>query len=414
MLATPAGPGPMTHVGRQPIFDRAGDVVAYELLFRDTAEAVTASRSSAQATSRVIVSAFTEFGLDQLVGGRQCFLNVTREFLVGELPVPFEPNQIVLEIIETVPVDTRAIDGVTELRERGFGIALDDFEWGQGAERLIEQATYVKIDMLDCDLGELRESVRRCRRYPHLRLIAERLESEEHLQTAVDLGFDLFQGHVLGRPHVISRVSMSPARVSRLALITALSESPIDFDRVISLITRDPTLSYRLLHASHSTAAGLSTRVGSVRQAAQLLGPELVRQWVVLMLFSDLTDATEEQLTASTTRARFCELLAGRLGLPTDAAFTVGLLSSVAELIAQPSAEIVSDLSLSEDVQAALATGDGQLGRLLDAVVGYEHGKVAAAAGLLGVDPAEPEPLLAAYRSAMGWSAELAEEPPEP
>src|SRR3954451_5535534 len=106
---------PIIHVGRQPIVDREGDTVAYELLFRDAANATRATNRSAQATSQVIVSAFTEFGLKQLVGDRVCFINVTRQFLVGQLPIPFDCEQAVLEIVETIDVDEEVFAGVTRL-----------------------------------------------------------------------------------------------------------------------------------------------------------------------------------------------------------------------------------------------------------------------------------------------------------
>ena len=46
----------LVHVGRQPIFDRGGEVVAYELLFRGSADAVEAGRRDTYATSHVIVN----------------------------------------------------------------------------------------------------------------------------------------------------------------------------------------------------------------------------------------------------------------------------------------------------------------------------------------------------------------------
>jgi EAL and modified HD-GYP domain-containing signal transduction protein len=403
----PADSRPLIHVGRQPIYDRSGDVIAYELLFRDAAEAVVASRRSAQATSRVIVSAFTEFGLDQLAGSKACFINVTREFLVGELPVPFDSSQAVLEVVETVHVDDEVIKGVAELVGRGFTIALDDFEWGSTAERLLDRATYVKLDMLEVEVEHVREAVLRCREYPHLQLIAERLETEDDLQLALDLGFDFFQGHVLGRPHVISRVGLSPARMTRLQLISALSAPTVDFEKIVSLIVRDPTLSYRLLHATNSAASGLTTRVSSVRGAAVLLGLDRVREWVVLMLFSDLTDATEEQLGGTMTRARFCQLLAERIGMSGEASFVVGLLSGLADLIAQPTAEMVADLPVAEEIQTALTTGSGSLGVLLSAVLCYERGEISAATELLGLEPESSERLVSAYLAAVGWSNRL-------
>lgn len=398
-MESPVEPAvPLVHVGRQPIYDRVGDVVAYELLFRDAAEATRATQRSAEATGRVIVAAFTEFGIERLAGERACFINVTREFLVGEWPVPFVPDQSVLEIVETVDVDDAVIDGVQDLVRRGFTIALDDFTVG-AHERLLEFATYVKIDLLGVDPAVVAEAVRRCRRSPHVQLIAERLETPEDLQRAMDLGFDFFQGHVLGQPHVVSTTALSPARMSRLRLLVALTAAEPDFDEVIELVTADPALSYRLLQATNSAASGLSSRVSSVREAAVLLGLDTVRHWVVLMLAGEVADAPEEQLAAVLTRAWACRTVARRLDLPPDAAFTTGLLSGIAGLTGRPVAEIAGGLPLSAEVARALVDSDGRLADVLRVVRDYEEGHPTRLAGLIGSIDA-----MRAYLEAVEWS----------
>ncbi|MFG2044169.1 hypothetical protein [Dactylosporangium sp. NPDC048998] len=96
-------PSGAVHVGRQPIFDRDGDVHGYELLFRgDFARPGSMQPRGAYATSRVLIAAFTEIGIEPLCGRALCFVNLTREFLVGDLPLPFDAEQVVLEILETV------------------------------------------------------------------------------------------------------------------------------------------------------------------------------------------------------------------------------------------------------------------------------------------------------------------------
>jgi EAL and modified HD-GYP domain-containing signal transduction protein len=122
--------GHFVHVARQPIYDRDGIVVADELLFRARATATGADRSDSFATARVLVAAFTEFGLRELSGGRVCFVNLTRDFLTGRLPLPFDGTQAVLEVLETTAVDAEVIAGVTALVEQGYTIALDDFVLG--------------------------------------------------------------------------------------------------------------------------------------------------------------------------------------------------------------------------------------------------------------------------------------------
>jgi EAL and modified HD-GYP domain-containing signal transduction protein len=388
-------------VGRQPIYDRSGDVVAYELLFRDTGEATQASRRSADATSRVIVAAFTDFGLDELVGDRACFINVTREFLTGDLPIPFDSNQTVLEVIETVDVDEAVIAGVENLVGRGFTIALDDYTPG-AHDRLLPLATYVKVDILSAGADTVADVIRRCRDdYPNVQLIAERLETEEQLHRAFDLGFSFFQGHVLGRPHVVSTVELSPTRLSRLRLVATLAAAEVDFDEAVSLIARDPALTYRLLKATNAAASGLKARVSSVREAAVLLGLPTIRQWVTLMLLSDVADGTEQRLFATMTRARMCQTVAHAMGLSGDAAFSVGLLSGVAELVGQSPADIARQLPLAEEVGAALAEGAGRLGHVLTVVRDYENGDAEGVAGVL-----DPAAAVNAYLTAVKWCNE--------
>jgi EAL and modified HD-GYP domain-containing signal transduction protein len=291
-------------------------------------------------------------------------------------------------------------EGVRDLVERGYTIALDDFVWGAESARLLPLATYVKLDMLDTDAETLGETVRRCREHPHIQLVAERLETEEKLGLAFQLGFDLFQGHILGRPHVISSRGLSPSRLRRLDLLTTLTADDVDFDKVVSIVTADPALSFRLLRATNSAASGLTNKVASVRDAIILLGLRRVREWVALMLVSDVCEASEDQLANTMIRARLCQTVAEHLGLPGESGFTVGLLSGVADLLGEPVAEIADRLPLTPEVADALARGEGQLGEVLSTVRAYERVDL----GALGRASVDSGDLAQAYLAALGWS----------
>jgi len=369
-------------------------------LFRDTAGEEHASAQSSQATSRVIVTVFTEFGVEQLVGNRVAFINVTREFLVGQLPVPFDIGRAVLEVVQTVDVDDAVVEGVKRLVDDGFTIALDNFRLGPQA-RLLDVASYVKVDMLGTSDEQLAAILEGCRDYPHIQLIAARLETEEALLRALESDFKLFQGYVFGRPHVLSTTSISPGRLQRLRIIGALSAPEIDFDEVVGLIEPDPAIVYRLLQACNSAASGLTSRVSNVRDAAVLLGLDKVRQWVTLMLLSDLAEATEDQLSVILTRARACQNAAEERGLPGGDAYTVGLLSGVSDLLSQSPAEIATQLPLTEEVGTALADGAGALGSVLSSVRAYELGSLEITA-----DPSV-RGMVATYVEAMSWSTAL-------
>ncbi|WP_433219666.1 EAL and HDOD domain-containing protein [Dactylosporangium sp. CS-047395] len=390
------------HVGRQPIYDREGAVVAYELLFRAGTDAATAARADDHATARVLVAAFTEFGLDELTGGKVCFLNVTEAFLTGTLPLPFDYSQAVLEVLSSVEVGDDLRAGLAVLSERGFTLAIDRFVCGGPREVLLPLVSYVKIDMLGVDEAAVRACVEVCRRYPHLQLVAVRLESAESLRLAFELGFDLFQGHILGRPHVDTTMALTPGRLARLRVLAALTADDVDMDEVVALVSQDAGLSMRVLRATNAATFGLTRTVSSVREAIVAMGLNRLRQWVTLMLVSDLTTANHEQLARILVRARLCQLLvdssefAGAEG-QSDAAYLGGLLSAVADHFSRPVEEVVAGLPLSPPLRAALRAGEGPLGAILAAARAYTDPDP-------DNDHGEPGAIVAAYLSALRWT----------
>ncbi|MCM4085162.1 EAL and HDOD domain-containing protein [Paractinoplanes hotanensis] len=391
----------LAHVGRQPIFDSTGDVVAYELLFRGSTNAVTATRRDAYATSEVIVNTFTEFGIEEVVGDRLCFINLTRDFLVGDLALPFGPDNVVLEVLETVDVCDDVIAGVAALVEQGYSIALDDFVWGSGHERLLSFASYVKLDLLDLDRSHLDEVVAACRAYPGIQIVAEGLETGEHLALCNSYGFELRQGYVLSRPQVLTASSIAPSKLRRLELLSALCAAEPDLDRIISAVVGDPALTIRVLRASNSVAAGSTSRVSSVRQAVVLLGVTQIRRWAVLMVVEDITEAAESQLIEALTRARLCQILAPKFGAHPDAGFMAGLITAVAELLGVSAASMAHRLPLTADIEGALERGAGPLGQMLRVVGAYQRGDVGQAAAAY-----EADNLTRAVMEAMRWASQ--------
>ncbi|WP_432842967.1 EAL and HDOD domain-containing protein [Dactylosporangium sp. CA-092794] len=410
-LAEVAG-GATAHVGRQPIYDRDGAVVGYELLFRAGTEADSAARVDEHATARVLVAAFTEFGLDELTGGRVCFLNVTRSFLTGRLPLPFDYSQAVLEVPAELDVDEELVAGLTVLVERGFTVALDHFTAGSPREALLPYATYVKIDMLAADEAGVCACVELCRRYNHVQLVAVRLETTEALRLAFELGFNLFQGHILGRPHVDSAVALTPGRVARLRVLSALGADDVDLAEVVALVSQDAGLSTRLLRATNAATFGLTRTVSSVREAIIAMGLNRLRQWVTLMLVSDLGTAGHEQLASILVRARLCQLLTDDPAFPAarghaDEAYLGGLLTAIADHFGVPMDKVVAGLPLSGELLRALRGDDSPLSAVLAAAR-------ACTAPAAAASPADRAAIGATYLSALRWTnAVLAELGPD-
>jgi EAL and modified HD-GYP domain-containing signal transduction protein len=395
------------HVGQHAIVDTAGSVAAYELLFRGSATATAAHvRDADAATAEVLVATFLDFGLRELVGDGLAFVNLPRSFLVGSRPVPFAPEQVVLEVLEDVQPDASVLAGLDRLRERGYAIALDDVTPDRYVDPLLPLADYVKVDVAATPPDALPTLVNRLAGDGRC-LLAEKVERPEQLETCLGLGFELFQGYLFSRPRTRSASdrSLTADQVSRLRLLSLLARPEAPLDEVLSAVQMDPALCLQVLRASNAVAAGVAQRVDSVEQAVLLLGRRRLQGWVVLMSLGG--SGSEVPLTAALVRARMSQLLAARevRGANPHAAFLVGMLSALAEPLGVALPELAGQLPLSADVSAALRGDPGPLSRVLSTVLTWEHRQAWDDARALP----RTESTRRAYLAAVAWTREARE-----
>lgn len=196
-------------VARQGIYDRQGEIVGYELLFRlppaRQAPVLATEAEHEHATAEVIKAVIDSQSPDGLDRGLLLFVNVPRAFVIGALPLSLPPEQVVVEVLEHVVPDDELLRGVHELRRRGFRVAVDDWNGDAGRRDLIGAAHYVKIDMHQVPLARLDAIVLEIRRtWPDVEIVMERVESPEDHRIALRSGADLFQGFLLQAPEYLA------------------------------------------------------------------------------------------------------------------------------------------------------------------------------------------------------------------
>src|SRR5579871_4111840 len=172
-------------VARQPIYDAAMAVMAFELLYRPSLSETKARISDPrQATLEVISSAALEIGLDRLSGGQPVHINFPMELLVDVPDLPLPPSLVVIEVLEDVRAEPAVIEGIRRLRARGHRIALDDYSPQVSDPRLLEFADLVKLDITHPPAGELQKRVEELKSRG-LQLIAENVEAPEDFESCV-------------------------------------------------------------------------------------------------------------------------------------------------------------------------------------------------------------------------------------
>jgi EAL and modified HD-GYP domain-containing signal transduction protein len=179
-------------VARQPILDRKQSVSGSELLYRNGDLEHAFVSDSEMATARVALGALTEIGLERIVGQQRAWINVTRDFLLQRLAHSLPPERVVLELVEGQLIDEALLGAMAELRDIGYVLALDDFDYEPEHEDLLRLAEIAKLDILALGPQRLASEAVRLRPYG-LTLVGEKIESHETFRLAAAAGCDLFQ-----------------------------------------------------------------------------------------------------------------------------------------------------------------------------------------------------------------------------
>ncbi|MFN2337829.1 MAG: EAL and HDOD domain-containing protein, partial [Gammaproteobacteria bacterium] len=338
-------------IGRQPIFDRELKLYAYELLFRSGMANHAGQFDGDQATSQVIVNVFMELGLDQIVGPHWAFINMTRAFIIASAPLPFPRDRVVLELLEDIRPDPEVIEGLRGFTDQGYQVALDDFIYHESLRPLVELAHIVKIDLMAVPREDLARHVEQLRQH-QVKLLAEKIETEEEFEYCKGLGFDYFQGYFLSRPSVVQGSQLPPNRLAVLQLLAKVQDPNSDARDLELLISQDVALSYKLLRYINSAFFAFPKEIDSIRQAVVYLGMRAIKTWVSLLAVAGLGDKPVELVPQAMQRARMCELLARTARRPNpESYFTVGLFSLLEALMEAPLAQILEALPFSEEIR---------------------------------------------------------------
>jgi hypothetical protein len=231
-------------LARQPIFNAARIVHGYELLFRSGPEnrhdAVHEDMASASTVDNILL-----FGMERLIPGCRAFLNCTRDFLIRDFAAMLPKDRVVLEILETAPMDDEVHDACRRLKQPGYQIALDDFEERPDWKPLVALADYIKVDLLATSPAD---QLRLAQTYlpMNIRLVAEKVETYNDFHRTRRWGYAYFQGYFFSRPEMLTRRDIPPNQMNHLLVLQAANRAQMDIDQVSARIKAKASLSFCL------------------------------------------------------------------------------------------------------------------------------------------------------------------------
>lgn len=396
-----------SYIARQPILDTSKKTVGYELLFRDGPKNTFPAIDPEHATSRLLSDHFLSTHYATL-GDKLGFVNFPYQSLINKVPTLFPSNSLVIEILEDCEPTEELLEAVKEMAGLGYKIALDDFVPSKEWRIFLPYVSIIKFDIRAVPLEKAKVFIDRLSG-SSIQFLAEKVETHEEFAKAKKMGFDFFQGYFFSKPEMIQRKSLEPSFMTVVQLLTAISQSEIDYHKVESLISKDVTLSYKLLTYVNSSSI-VSNKIQSFKQALVYLGEDKLRKFISLVALASTQDDKPEYLYGlSIQRARHCELLAHQLGnhIETGQAFLMGMFSLLDSLLDRPIEQIINEIPVEDTIKLALTEGSGDLGKLLALIRDYERAKWEQVATHCKELNLSQSSLSESYDKSVKWTAEL-------
>lgn len=365
-------------LGRQPILDSQQRLFGYELLFRASEDNRADITDDLAATSALISHVFAEFGVEQVLGPYLGFINADARMFHSDLIELLPHDKMVLEVLETVDITPTLVERLTELKAKGFTLALDDYiEIDTRFQPILHMIDIVKVDIQNMPAEKLGEIARNFKRYP-IKLLAEKVDSPEQVKLCQTAGYVYFQGYYFAKPTIIKGRKLGQSQLSILRLMNLLINDA-DTLEIEKIFKTEPGLSLNLLRLVNSVSMGLSTPITSLRQAITTVGHRPLQRWLQLLLYTNPQsgDVGGPLLQLAATRGRLMELVTTYLHSQQrdlqDRAFMTGIMSLMPALLGSPMEEVVTPLKMDQSMQDALLQRKGFLGQLLNLMEAVEQ-----------------------------------------
>lgn len=397
------------YAARQPILDINKKLYAYELLFRDSIDNVFPDVDGDEATSKMVEASKFNMGISDFTSNKPAFINFTLETLSKGYPEMLATDELVVEILETIKPGKRLLALCKNLYEKGYTLALDDYEHQTVWTHFYPYIKIIKIDWQLSSIQDIKEVIAAIAKFPHIKLLAEKVETYEEYNQAVKLGCELFQGFFFAKPEMIKTKTMSPSQMAMAELLYETSKPDLDLESITSVFERDVTLSYKLLRYANSATFRRSKEISTIKQALVTLGSIELKRFMALMFTANVNpDKPSELINSAMARAKFCELAAGNMKSNIDCSITflTGLLSLIDAILDEEIESVLAKLPLAQEIKDTLLTREGEMGLLIQLVEFIEHAQWDESTATMNKLGLTKEQIIEDYNQALSWADE--------
>jgi c-di-GMP phosphodiesterase len=342
-------------IGRQPVFDAQRKLWGYELFcVGDTASNFYGLPQETNAAVTVQSGAY--LCLRQITGrGGKVVVDFTEKSILDNLPHALPPVHTAVKVQEGMCGRPFVLEVLAGLKGEGYLIAVEGFSGNSEYAPLYDLADILSVEAEGCS----RETLGTGWMHRQTALMARNVKDLAQFRQCQSAGVTLFHGGFFKAPEKITIRKMSSNEILRFNLLKFIEQEDPDLKRLAGTIQADATVSFRLLSYLNSAAFSLSQKIKSIQQAITLLGWRNVRNWLRVVLLTDVSQSKDarELVLLSAQRGLFLELIARDhdfWGFNPESLHLLGLFSLLDVLLGMPMQEIVANLPIDGKMKAAL------------------------------------------------------------
>ena len=367
------------YIGRQPIYNDKYNIEGYELFYRQDAGsgAVTQYSGRDSTVCCILTDAFFGFRDGSLTNQTIPYVNLTRNLLLEGFADLYQPGAFMIEVPPNIFLDGKLGEQISLLHYKGHKISLKSYT--PTIERTRNLKFFGMLDVVRLDFSRynrlmIRESFKKLRRY-HLQLLADNIETQEDLDFAHELGFDLFQGNFLETQSCLSR-NVSLRDLPYGQLFNHLLTGRVNPSVCAQIISGDPVLMNMFLRKVFNCLHNRKAPLLEVERGLSKISDAELRHWTAVVLLDQAcTNDSEKLVPLAFRRALLMEYLTAEvdLGVSSAKAFMFGIVSVLDRVLNEDMAAVAPQLELDDSMRATLVSNaDNGYTLLLKAARAYE------------------------------------------
>jgi EAL and modified HD-GYP domain-containing signal transduction protein len=364
-------------IAKQPIFDKEGRIVAYEVYLRKKGNTLEYPKEVPYNRSAyIIVEILTEHGIDRVGEGKKVMLNVSVDALLNRAFENLPPEKLIFELLKPqIQVGgvtiAQTLKSMSRFKEAGALFAsyyelLEDERY----QKFVEESFFISVDfphLNDRRIEQLKAKGKK--------VIVTKIETKEQYEKALKLG-DFFEGNYLESPYILKEFEIAPYLKTTLLRLMSMVHSAQSTKEIAEFISYDVGLTAKLLRFVNSAYFSPIQEIKSVEQACSMLGLKNIKNFIFLLAMNDYISVENATLwKKSLARALLAKSIAERIapGLE-DAAYLVGLFSLIDEILGVDKISFLKEINIDKLIIDAYTGENKKLRQILDIVSQLEEG----------------------------------------